>query len=82
VAGEHVRDDHPLDRERRPDPALGELIDNDLGHAEIGESCMLHVLVLLLAAVWPPLQMEIRLTPSAPFSANKDKEPHGRLRRP
>src|ERR1700753_711366 len=31
---------------------------------------------------WLPLQMEIRLTPSARRSANKDKEPHERLRRP
>src|ERR1700753_1175345 len=31
---------------------------------------------------WLPLQMEIRLTPSARRSANKDKEPHGRLRHP
>jgi hypothetical protein len=43
---------------------------------------MLHVVMLLLATLWPPLQMEIRLTPSALQSANKDKEPHGRLRRP
>jgi hypothetical protein len=31
------------------------------------------LLVLLLAALWPPLQMEIRLTPSARKGANKDK---------
>ena len=55
------------------DAALGKLLDDDLGHAEIGERLMLHVLVLLLAAVGPPLQMEIRLTPSALWSANKDK---------
>jgi hypothetical protein len=29
--------------------------------------------LLLLAALWPPLRMEIRLTPSAHSSANKDK---------
>jgi hypothetical protein len=30
---------------------------------------MLHVVVLLLATFWPPLQMEIRLTPSAQLEA-------------
>src|ERR1035441_10327205 len=82
VAREHVRDDHVLNCEGLGDPALGDLAHDDLGHAEIGERFMLHVVMLLLAALWPPLRMEIRLTPSALQSANKDKEPHGRLRRP
>jgi hypothetical protein len=34
---------------------------------------MLHVLVLLLATLWPPLQMEIRLTPSALQAPTKTK---------
>ena len=46
------------------DAALGELVYDDLGHAEVGECCVLHV-VLLLATFGPPLRMEIRLTPSA-----------------
>jgi hypothetical protein len=31
------------------------------------------LLVLLLATLWPPLQMEIRLTPSAPSAPTKTK---------
>jgi hypothetical protein len=32
------------------------------------------LVMLLLAALWPPVRMEIRLAPSAHFtSANKDK---------
>ena len=65
MTGEHVGNDHALNCERRRDPALRELTCDDLGHAEIGERCVLHVLMLLLATLWPPLQMEIRLTPSA-----------------
>jgi len=43
VPGEHVGDDQLLYGERRLDPTLGELIDYDLGHAEVGECFMLHV---------------------------------------
>ena len=82
VSGEHVGDHELLYGEGRGETARAQLGHDDLGHAEVGESCMLHVLMLLLATVRPPLQMEIRLTPSALQSANKDKEPHGRLRRP
>ena len=83
MAGEHVGENHLLDCERLGDLALGKLTRDDLGHAEVGERLMLHVVMLLLATLWPPLQMEIRLTPSAHRkSANKDKEPRGRRRRP
>ena len=56
MALEHVGNDHLLDGERGVDSALGKLIGDDLGHAEIGERFMLHVLVLLLATLRPPLR--------------------------
>jgi hypothetical protein len=62
MTGEHVRNDKALDGKRRGDASL--------------VACFM-LLVLLLATGRPPLQMEIRLTPSALSSANKDKEPRG-----
>jgi len=43
VPGKHVGNDHLLDGERRLDPALGEFVCDNLGHAEVGERFMMHV---------------------------------------
>jgi hypothetical protein len=40
AAGEHVADDEVLDGERLGHAALGERVDDSLGHAEIGEGLL------------------------------------------
>jgi len=42
MAGEEIGDDHRLDGERRRDRTRGQLFDDDLGHAEIGERLLIH----------------------------------------
>jgi hypothetical protein len=56
MARQHIGNDHLLNRERLGDATLGKLFCDNLGHAEVGERLMLHVLMLLLASLGPPLR--------------------------